>query len=166
MKCLLLGMSLILFTQMGQVYAEKNDQISVEAALAVEHTKQQKEKDILPPVGKTLFSSFDIDMIADGSTDTTTSLSFTVLDSKKGVARIKIEVFEKNGDVIKNIYITGRSGNQYSGNSSIFIGSSNIVITRVKDNLEVVQTYIDNETNTVGVSRAIFPLCHCSDDNG
>lgn len=172
MKRLLLGMSLLLSIQMGQAFAEQKDQIEVEAISAgktmslptassiqstLPRSKKQKEKDILPPVGKTLFSSSNIDMFADGTTDKTTSLSLTVLNSKNGVARIKIGVFEE-GAVLTNIYITGRSGNQYYGNSSVFIGSSDILITRVKDHLEVVQTFLDDTTNEVSVSRSIFPL--------
>lgn len=179
MKRLLLGMSLLLSTQMGQAFAEKNDQIEVEAisaentlflptasnmlsSLPVACAKEQKENDILPPVGKTLFSSSNIDMFPDGTTDTTTSLSLTVLNSRKGVARIKIEVFE-GAEILTNIYLTGRSGDTYYGNSSVFIGSSDILISRVKDHLEVVQTFIDEEIpNGVSVSRSIFPLHHHS----
>lgn len=169
MKRLVLGISLLLSTQMGPAFAEENDQIEVEAisaestlSLPVARSKKQKEKNILPPVGKTLFSSSNIDMFPDGTTDTTTSLSLTVLNSEKGVARIKIEVFE-GAEVLTNIYLTGRSGNNYYGNSSVFIGSSDILISRVKDHLEVVQTFIDEEIpNGVSVSRSIFPLHHHS----
>lgn len=175
MKRLLLGMSLLLSTQMVQAFAEDNNQIELEAisaentlslytasnmlsSLSVGHAKKLKEKDILPPVGKTLFSSSNIDMFPDGTTDTTTSLSLTVLNSTDGVARIKIEVFEGT-EVLTNIFVTGRSGDKYYGNSIVFIGSSDILISRVKGHLEVVQTFLDEEIpNGVSVSRSIFPL--------
>lgn len=158
MKAIFLGLTLIFSTQSMDLFANHQTQtgkleIQEIDALNVIRCKKNKNQNILPSVNKTITSSSTEIMLVDGST-VSSSITLTVLNKSKGLARIRII----NAQFASNVdFLVGLVGNQYFGTSVDNEGT--IVLERVsKNTLEATFTRINSVTEEPIQIRAKFKL--------
>ncbi|CUI16944.1 putative secreted protein [Candidatus Protochlamydia naegleriophila] len=155
MKRIFLGLTLLLSTQVVDVFANDNqaaETFEIQQVNELNEARSRRNDDkILPRVGKTIFSTSSAAIFADG-TITNTDSTLTVLNKGQGLARISI------GSLFGvHEFLIGRVGNEYFGTSVDREGT--IVLERVSDkHLEVTLTRIVDATSLPIQVRIRFRL--------